>query len=78
MIKNKKIIYKNVIQNEFFNFKKIKKIDKKFFDIVNNIAFNLNSTKSLFNSLSDKLKLNFKMDIFSCLLNLKIGLKTLF
>ena len=62
MIKNKKITYKNVIQKEFFNFKKNKKINQNFFDILNDITFDLNSSKSLFNSLSHKLKLNFKIE----------------
>jgi len=59
--KNKKIIYKNFIQKEFFNSKNNKKINKKFFDILNNITFNLDSSKSAINSLSNKFKFNFKI-----------------
>ena len=61
MNKNKKIIYKNFIQKEFFNSKNNKKINKKFFDILNNITFNLDSSKSAINSLSNKFKFNFKI-----------------
>ena len=61
MNKNKKIIYKNFIQKEFFNDKDNKKINKKFFDILNSIAFNLDSSKSSINSLSSKFKFNFKI-----------------
>ena len=60
MNKNKKIIYKNFIQKEFFNSKNNKKINKKFFDILNSITFNLDSSKSAINSLSNKFKFNFK------------------
>ena len=61
MNKSKKIIYKNFIQKEFFNSKNNKKINKKFFDILNNITFNLDSSKSAINSLSNKFKFNFKI-----------------
>ena len=61
MNKNKKIIYKNFIQKEFFNSKNNKKINKKFFDILNNITFNLDSSKSAINSLSNKFKFNFRI-----------------
>jgi len=59
--KNKKIIYKNFIQKEFFNSKNNKKINKKFFDILNSITFNLDSSKSAINSLSNKFKFNFRI-----------------
>jgi len=59
--KSKKIIYKNFIQKEFFNSKNNKKINKKFFDILNSITFNLDSSKSSINSLSNKFKFNFKI-----------------
>ena len=61
MNKNKKIIYKNFIQKEFFNSKNNKKINKKFFDILNSITFNLDSSKSAINSLSNKFKFNFRI-----------------
>ena len=61
MNKSKKIIYKNFIQKEFFNSKNNKKINKKFFDILNSIAFNLDSSKSAINSLSNKFKFNFRI-----------------
>ena len=61
MNKNKKIIYKNFIQKEFFSSKNNKKINKKFFDILNNITLNLDSSKSAINSLSNKFKFNFKI-----------------
>ena len=61
MNKNKKIIYKNFIQKEFFSSKNNKKINKKFFDILNSITFNLNSSKSVINSLSNKFKFNFRI-----------------
>ena len=61
MNKSKKIIYKNFIQKEFFNSKNNKKINKKFFDILNNITLNLDSSKNVINSLSDKFKFNFKI-----------------
>jgi glucose-6-phosphate isomerase len=59
--KNKKIIYKNFIQKEFFNSKNNKKINKKFFDILNSITFNLDSSKSEINSLGNKFKFNFRI-----------------
>jgi len=59
--KSKKIIYKNFIQKEFFNSKNNKKINKKFFDILNSITFNLDSSKSEINSLSNKFKFNFRI-----------------
>ena len=61
MNKNKKIIYKNFIQKEFFNSKNNKKINKKFFDILNSITFNLDSSKSAINSLGNKFKFNFRI-----------------
>ena len=61
MNKNKKIIYKNFIQKEFFNSKNNKKINKKFFDILNSITFNLDSSKSEINSLGNKFKFNFRI-----------------
>ena len=61
MKRNKKIIYKNFIQKEFLNSKNNKKINKKFFDILNNITVNLDSSKSAINSLSNKFKFNFKI-----------------
>ena len=61
MNKNKKIIYNNFIQKEFFNFKNNKKINKKFFDVLNDIIFNLESPKNVFYSLSNKFKFNFKI-----------------
>ena len=61
MNKSKKIIYKNFIQKEFFNSKNNKKINKKFFDILNSITFNLDSSKSEINSLSNKFKFNFRI-----------------
>ena len=61
MNKNKKIIYKNFIQKEFFNSKNNKKINKKFFDILNSITFNLDSSKSVISSLSNKFKFNFRI-----------------
>ena len=61
MKKNKKIIYKNFIQKAFLNNKDNKKINKKFFDILNNITFNLDSSKNPINSLSSKFKFNFKI-----------------
>ena len=61
MKKNKKIIYKNFIQKKFFNSKNNKKINKKFFDILNSITFNLDSSKSAINSLSNKFKFSFKI-----------------
>jgi len=59
--KNKKIIYKNFIQKEFFNSKNNKKINKKFFDILNSITFNLDSSKSVISSLNNKYKFNFRI-----------------
>ena len=61
MNKNKKIIYKNFIQKEFFSSKNNKLINKKFLNILNSITFNLNSSKSVINSLSNKFKFNFKI-----------------
>ena len=61
MKKNKKIIYKNFIQKAFFNDKDNKKINKKFFNILNSITFNLDSSKNSINSLSSKFKFNFKI-----------------
>ena len=61
MNKNKKIIYKNFIQKEFFNSKNNKKINKKFFDILNSIVLNLDSSKSSIDSLSSKFKFNFRI-----------------
>ena len=61
MNKNKKIIYKNFIQKEFFNSKNNKKINKKFFDILNSITFNLDSSKSVISSLNNKYKFNFRI-----------------
>ncbi|MBD1172486.1 glucose-6-phosphate isomerase [Pelagibacterales bacterium SAG-MED05] len=55
------MIYKNFIQKEFFNLNNNKKINKKFYNILNNITFDLNSSKSVFNSLSNKFKFNFKI-----------------
>ena len=55
------IIYKNFIQKEFFNSKNNKKINKKFFDILNSITFNLDSSKSVISSLSNKFKFNFRI-----------------
>ena len=60
MIKSSQIIYNNCIEKEFFNFKDNKKINKKFTNILNNITFNLNNSKSVFSSLSKKFKFNFK------------------
>ena len=59
MKKKKKIIYKNFIQKEFLNSKNNKKENKKFFDIFNNINLNLDSPKSVFNSL--RVKYNYKI-----------------
>ena len=59
MKKKKKIIYKNFIQKEFLNSKNNKKENKKFFDILNNITLNLDSPKSVFNSL--RVKYNYKI-----------------
>jgi len=59
--KNKKIIYKNFIQKEFFSSKNNKLINKKFLNILNSITFNLNSSKSVMNSLSNKFRFNFKI-----------------
>jgi len=59
--KNKKIIYKNSIQKEFLNSKNNKKINKKFSDILNNITINLDTSENVFNSLSYKFKLSFKI-----------------
>jgi glucose-6-phosphate isomerase len=59
--KNKKRIYKNSIQKEFLNSKNNKKINKKFSDILNNIAINLDTSENAFNSLSYKFKLSFKI-----------------
>ena len=61
MNKNKKIIYKNFIQKEFFSSKNNKLINKKFLNILNSITFNLNSSKSVMNSLSNKFRFNFKI-----------------
>jgi len=57
----KKIIYNNSIQKEFFNFKNNKEINQKFFDILDNITFNLESSNNVFYSLSNKFKFNFKI-----------------
>tara|TARA_B100001250_G_scaffold319574_1_gene282401 strand:- start:1794 stop:3014 length:1221 start_codon:yes stop_codon:yes gene_type:complete len=59
--KNNKIIYKTFIQKEFLNSKSNKKINKKFSNILNNIIINLDTSKNIFNSLSYKFKLNFKI-----------------
>ena len=59
MKKKKKIIYKNFIKKEFLNSKNNKKENKKFFDIFNNIILNLDSPKSVFNSL--RVKYNYKI-----------------
>ncbi len=61
MKKNNKIIYKTFIQKEFLNSKSNKKINKKFSNILNNIIINLDTSKNIFNSLSYKFKLNFKI-----------------
>ena len=61
MNKNKKIIYKNYIQKEFLDLKNNKKMNQNFFDIFNDIISNLNSTKSIFNSLNKKFEFSFKI-----------------
>ncbi len=60
MNKSSKITYKNYIKKEFFNFKNNKKIKEKISSILNGITFNLDSSKNVFNSFSNKFKFNFK------------------
>ena len=62
MKKNKKIIYKNFINNENLKSKITKKLDRNFSKLFNNIYLNLDSTKDAFHSLSKNFKLNFNIN----------------
>jgi len=59
-VKNKKIIYKNNIQNKYLNLILSRKLNKKYSHILKNIIDNLDNTKNTFHSLSKKFKFNFK------------------
>ena len=61
MKKSNKIIIKNNIQKEFYNSKNNKIINKKFSSILNDIFIDLNKSKNVFNSLSQKFRLNFNV-----------------
>ena len=59
-MKNKKIIYKNLIQTKYLNFNLNRKLNKNYSKIYKNIIKNLDVTLNMFHILSDKFKLNFK------------------
>ncbi len=59
-MKNKKIIYKNNIQKKYLNLKFNHKLNKRYSNILKDITTNLDTTKNIFHSLSNKFKFNFK------------------
>tara|TARA_X000001036_G_scaffold180483_1_gene170835 strand:+ start:2036 stop:3247 length:1212 start_codon:yes stop_codon:yes gene_type:complete len=59
-VKNKKIIYKNNIQKKYLNLKFNHKLNKRYSNILKDITTNLDTTKNIFHSLSNKFKFNFK------------------
>ena len=59
-MKNKKIIYKNNIQKKHLNSIFNQQLNRKYFNILENITTNLDSAKNAFHSLSKKFRFNFK------------------
>ena len=59
-MKNKKIIYKNFIQEKYLNFNLNKKLNKIYSRIFENIFKNLDTSLDTFHILSNKFKLNFE------------------
>jgi len=59
-VKNKKIIYKNNIQKKHLNSIFNQQLNRKYFNILENITTNLDSAKNAFHSLSKKFRFNFK------------------
>ena len=60
-MKNKKIIYKNLIQKDHLNFKLSKNLQIRYNKILSNINKHQDNEKDVFHTLSSKFKINFKI-----------------
>ena len=61
MKKNTKIFYANSISKKYLNSEYEKKIKKNCFNILKNIAINLDTSENAFHTLSNRFKFNFKI-----------------